>query len=67
MLNPKKTQCIFIGNRQILSRIPPNAFIKCDENHTYLVTLVQNVGVYLDRYMLFDIHITELSKKIWEH
>ena len=61
MLNPKKTQCIFIGNRQLLSRISPNTFINCDGNRIYPSTHVKNLGVYFDRYMLFDVHITELT------
>ncbi len=65
MLNPKETQCIFIGNRQILSAIPPNTFINCDGNHIYPVTHVKDLYVYLDRYMLFDVHITELSNKLF--
>ncbi len=28
MINPNKTHCIFIGNRQLLSRIPNNTTIK---------------------------------------
>ena len=64
ILNSKKTQCIFIGNRQPLLRIPPNTFIHCDGNRIYPSTHVKNLGVYFDRYMLFDLHITELTKKI---
>ena len=64
MLNAKKTQCILIGNRQLLSRVPPNIFINSDGNHIYPSTHVKNLGVYFDRYMLFNVHVTELTKKI---
>ncbi len=64
MLNSKKTQCIFIGNRQQLSHIPPDTFINCDGEHIFLSTLVKNLGVYIDRYMLFDVHISEVNKKV---
>lgn len=64
MLNSKKTQCIFIGNRQQLSHIPPDTFINCDGEHIYPSTHVKNLGVYIDRYMLFDVHISEVSKKV---
>ncbi len=30
----------------------------------YPSTHVRNLGVYINRYMLFDVHIAELSKKI---
>ncbi len=63
MLNSKKTQCIFIGNRQQLSLIPPDTFINCDGEHIYPSTHVKNLGVYIDRYMLFDVHISEVNKK----
>ncbi len=33
LLNPKKTQCIFIGNRTLLSLIPPETFLNCDGVH----------------------------------
>ena len=46
LLNPKKTQCIFIGNRQLLSRIPPETFINCDGVHIHPSTHVKNLGVY---------------------
>ncbi len=29
-LNNKKTQCIFIGNRQMLTLVPPDIFINCN-------------------------------------
>ena len=64
MLNSKKTQCIIIGNRQILSHIPPNTVIDCDGDIIYPSTHVKNLGVYIDRYMLFDVHINELTKKV---
>lgn len=64
LLNPKKTKCIIIGNRQLLSRIPPDTFINCDGIHIYPSTHVKNLGVYFDRYMRFDIHIEELEKKV---
>lgn len=33
LLNPPITQCIFIGNRQVLSHIPLDTFISCDSVH----------------------------------
>ncbi len=40
LLNLKKTQCIFIGNRQLLSRIPPETFINCDGVHIHPSTFM---------------------------
>ncbi len=64
LLNSKKRQCIFIGNRQLLSRIPPNSFINCDGEHIEPLTHVKNLGIYIDKHMLFDVHIEELGKTI---
>ncbi len=61
MFNSSKTQCIFIGNRQLLSKIPPNTTINF--NDIYPSKHVKNLGIYIDRYMLFDVHIHELNKK----
>ncbi len=63
MLNSKKTQCIFIGNKQLLSHVPPNTIIEIDEvispnSH------VENLGMYMDRFMLFDKHINEVTQKV---
>ncbi len=63
LLNPKKTQCIFIGNRQLV-QIPPTTITKCESDIITPSTYVKNLGVYFDRYMVFDIHISELNKKI---
>lgn len=64
MLNSKKTQCIFIGNRQLLGQIPPNTIIDCDGDIIYPSSYVKNLGVYIDKYMLFDVHIDQLTKKV---
>ncbi len=64
LLNSKKTQCIFIGNRQLLSRLPPETFIDCDSVQIHPSTHVKNLGVYFDKYMIFDVHIDELNKKV---
>ncbi len=64
LLNPKKTQCIFIGNRQLLAQIPPATIINCGCDVITPITRAKNLVVYFDRYMLFDTHIFELKKKI---
>ncbi len=33
LLNNKKTQCIFIGNRQLLALVPSDIFINCNGAH----------------------------------
>ena len=64
MFNSCKTQCIFIGNRQLLCHIPPNTTVNFNGNIIYPSKHVKNLGVYFDRHMLFDEHISELNKKV---
>lgn len=63
MLNAKKTQCIFIGSRRLLSFIPPNTHLMVDGNVITPSTSVKNLGIYFDNYLTFDTHITNLIKK----
>ncbi len=64
LLNPKETQCISIGNRQLLPRIPPETFINRDGVHIHRSTHVKNLGIYFNKYMFFDVHIDERNKKV---
>ncbi len=64
MLNSAKTQCIFIGNHQLLANIPPNTVINCNGDTIFPSRHVKNLGLYFDSYMLFDVHIDELNKKV---
>ncbi len=64
MINPNKTQCIFIGNRQLLSRIPKKTTIKFAGNTITSSNHVKNLGLYIDRYTTFDVHINESNKKV---
>jgi len=56
LLNEKKTQYLFIGSRHVISKIPDNAVININGNHLKPNTVVKNVGIYFDQYMLFDPH-----------
>ncbi len=64
MFNSSKTQCIFIVNRQTLSHIPPNTTLNFDGNIIHPSKHAKHLGVYLDRYLLFDVHINELKRKV---
>ncbi len=63
MFNSSKTQCIFIGNRQLLSNIPHNTTINFNGNIIHPSKHVKNLGMYIHRFMVFDVHICELNKK----
>jgi len=62
LLNEKKT--LFIGSRHVISKIPDNAVININGNHLKPNTVVKNVGIYFDQYMLFDSYIDEMSRKV---
>ncbi len=64
LLNECKTQCIFIGNKQLLSRIPDDIVINFDDTSISPTHTVKNLGLYMDSYMLFDIHVNEITKKV---
>ncbi len=64
LVNPAKTRCIFIGSCQLLSLIPPDTRVNFDGDSIHPSTHVKNLGVYLDCYMTFDVHVKELNKKV---
>lgn len=66
-VNEAKTQCIFIGSRQYISRIPEDTVLKFNDNNLTPSKYVKNLGVYMDQYMLFDTHIDEMAKKLLEY
>ena len=64
LLNEKKTQCIFLGSRQYISRIRDDIHIDFNGEVIKPMESVKNLGVHFDKYMTFDKHIDELHKKV---
>lgn len=64
LLNENKTQYLFIGSRHVISKIPDNAVLNINGNQLKPNTVVKNLGIYFDQYMLFDSHIDEMSRKV---
>lgn len=65
LLNSKKTQCIFLGTRALMSRIPDNTTIKVGGALVKPCQNVKNLGLHFNSSnMLFDMHVTEISKKV---
>ncbi len=56
---------MFIGSRTMLSRIPNNTIIHFNDMQFKPCDSIKNLGVYFDKYMLFDTPITELTKKTY--
>ncbi len=67
MLNTSKTQCIFIGTKPIIKKIPTDT--KITFNNTFITpsTHVKNLGVTIDSHMSFDVHIKEMYRKVMGH
>ncbi len=63
MLNASKTQCIFIGNRQLLSKLPVNTIISIDNEIIIPSSQWKNLGLYMDKNILFDKHASKITKK----
>ncbi len=64
MLNASRTQCIFIGNRQLLPKLPVNTTISIDNEIIIPSNHLKNLGLYMDKNMLFDKHVSEITKKV---
>ncbi len=63
LLNPSKSQCIFLGSYQLLTNIPTTAALRFDGETILPSNQVKSLGVYFDRYVLFDVHLNELQNK----
>ena len=63
-VNEQKTQCMFIGSRQLISRIPDNIKIYFGETEITPSRSVKNLGLYMDQFLLFDIHVSHICKKV---
>ncbi len=55
---------MFIGNRHLVALIPPDTRILFDGGSIHPSTDVKKLGIYMDRYMTFDVHISEVNKKV---
>ena len=64
-VNEKKTQAIFIGSRQFISRIPPNVRIFFGQTPIIPSQSIKNLGIHMDQYMLYDHHISSIVKKTY--
>ncbi len=59
-----KTQCIFIGSRALISKIPGNTTFRAGGASVDPSKSVKNLGLHFDNYMSVDAHVTEMSKKV---
>ncbi len=64
MLNSSKTQCIFIGSKQLCSHIPEDVIVQFDGTSISPSTHIKNLVLHMDRYLTFETLISEISKKV---
>ncbi len=63
-LNSNKTQCLFVGTRPAIRRVPDNTTINLNNTSITFSKQVKNLGVYMDQHMSFEVHIHEMHKKV---
>ena len=63
-INEQKTQCIIIGSRQLISSIPVEIELHFGEAIIKPVSSVKNLGLYMDQYLLYDVHINYITRKV---
>ena len=64
LINPGKTQFIIIGSRQNIARLPEDIHINFENNNIIPSPSVKNLGIYIDRFMTFEVHVEEVRKKV---
>ncbi len=64
MINLYKTQCLFVGTRPIIRRIPTDTTFNFDNAHITPSNHIKILGIYMDCHMTFDVHIQEMHKKV---
>ena len=63
LLNENKTRLIFFGSRQYIASIPDNTNLKFGNVTLTPSQNVKNLGVPMDSYLTFNVHIDEKQKK----
>ncbi len=62
--NSVKTQCIFVGSRALISKILGNTTNRAGEASILPSKSLKYLRLHFDNYMSFDVHVTEMSKKV---
>lgn len=64
LINENKTQCIFVGSRQLIKTIPENTTITFDNTTITPCKHIKNLGIHIDSHLTFDTHINETHRKV---
>ena len=62
-LNAEKTNFIFIGSRQNISKIPDDISIEVGTSLLKPSATVKNLGILIDQFLSFDHHIRNMCSK----
>ncbi len=54
----------FIDSRDLIKKIPSDTALKVDDVSIFPSWSHKNLGVFFDRHTSFDVHITEMSRKV---
>ena len=62
-INSEKTQFLFVGSRQYINQIPENLEIRAGTSFVKASHHVKNLGLTMDRYLNFEVHVENMCKK----
>jgi len=67
LVNPSKSQAIIIGGRYMLNQMDFNSLpsIIFESTPIVLSKSVKNLGIFMDNHLSWDVHIAEVSKKMF--
>ncbi len=64
MINPNKTQCLFIGTTPFTRWIPSDTTINFDNALITPSKHIKNLDIYMDCHLTCDVHIQEMHQKV---
>lgn len=64
LINENKTQCIFVGSRQLIKTIPESTTITFDNTTITPCKHIKNLCVHIYSHLIFDTHINETHRKV---
>ena len=63
-LNLSKTEYMLTGSRHNISNLTENPCISVGDKHLKQVKVTESLGVYIDQFLSWDLHIENMIKKI---
>ena len=60
LINPDKTELVVVGSAQLIKRLPPISLYLLGKTISP-VPFAKDLGVYIDQYLTYDVHITKTA------